>query len=285
MKRTKTFVGAFVFGTLAVSACASAATSFTEKKSLTLAGARQAIDAAAAFARQHNAAGVIAVVDEGGNLVAVERLDGTFAAGAQVSIGKARTAALFKKPTKFFEDVVAKGRTSMVALNNFTPLQGGVPLTIEGQIVGAIGVSGANSARQDEEIALAGAAALHPKPAAVTFFERSQVEAAFAKGDILFNSNAPYMVHASRREKPGLAEIHTKDADIIYVLEGTATFLTGGEVLDQKVIAPDEIRGARITGAESRQLKKGDVMIVPAGIPHQFQEVSNPFLYYVVKAR
>lgn len=66
------------------------------------------------------AAGVIAVVDAGGNLMAVERLDGTFAAGANVAIGKARTAALFQKPTKFFEDVIAKGRTSMVALSDFT---------------------------------------------------------------------------------------------------------------------------------------------------------------------
>ena len=77
---------------------------------------------------QNHAGGVIAVVDDGGNLMALERVDGTFAAGANISIGKARTAALFQKPTAFFEDIIAKGRTAMVALNDFTPLQGGVPI-------------------------------------------------------------------------------------------------------------------------------------------------------------
>jgi glc operon protein GlcG len=100
------------------------------------------------------------VVDEGGNLVAVERLDNTFAAGANISIGKARTAALFKRPTKFFEDVINKGRTAMATLPDFTPLQGGIPIIVDGQVVGAVGVSGAASAQQDEELAIAGANAL-----------------------------------------------------------------------------------------------------------------------------
>jgi glc operon protein GlcG len=131
----------------------------TAKKTLTLEGARKAIAAAVAEARKAGATGVVAVVDDGGNLMALERIDGTFAAGANISIGKARTAALFKKPTRFFEDVIGKGRTAMVAVD-FTPLQGGVPIVVDGQVVGAIGVSGASSAAQDEELALAGAAAL-----------------------------------------------------------------------------------------------------------------------------
>src|SRR5689334_23965898 len=107
----------------------------TEKKSLTIDGAKKVIAAAVAYAKKVNApGGVIAVVDEGGNLMALERLDGTFAAGANISIGKARTAVLFKKPTKFFEDVVKSGRVSMVALNDFTPLQGGVPIILDSQI-------------------------------------------------------------------------------------------------------------------------------------------------------
>src|ERR1043166_3733873 len=90
----------------------------TEKKSLTIEGAKRGIAAAVAYAKKNNApGGVIAVVDEGGNLMALERLDGTFAAGANISIGKARTAMLFQKPTKFFEEVVNKGRTAMVALD------------------------------------------------------------------------------------------------------------------------------------------------------------------------
>jgi glc operon protein GlcG len=134
-----------------------------EKKALTLDGARQVIAAAVAYAKKNNApGGVIAVVDDGGNLMALERLDGTFAAGANISIGKARTAALFKRPTKNFEDIIKDGRTALVALPDayFTPLQGGVPIMIDGQIVGGVGVSGAASAQQDEELAMAGANAL-----------------------------------------------------------------------------------------------------------------------------
>src|SRR5438874_630405 len=78
----------------------------TDKKSLTISGARTAIGAAVAEAKTRNTTGVIAVVDDGGNLMAVERIDGTFSAGANISIGKARTAALFKRPTKTFEDII-----------------------------------------------------------------------------------------------------------------------------------------------------------------------------------
>ena len=132
-----------------------------ERKALTLEGAKKVIAAAVAEAKSKNApGGAIAVVDEGGNLIAVERLDNTFAAGANISIGKARTAVLFKKPTKFFEDTINKGRTAMTTLNDFTPLQGGIPIMVDGQIVGAVGVSGAASAQQDEELAIAGANAL-----------------------------------------------------------------------------------------------------------------------------
>ena len=132
-----------------------------QKKGLTLEGAKKVIAAAVAEAKSNNApGGAIAVVDEGGNLIAVERLDNTFAAGANISIGKARTAVLFKRPTKFFEDVINKGRTAMATLNDFTPLQGGIPIIVDGQIIGAVGVSGASSAQQDEELAIAGANAL-----------------------------------------------------------------------------------------------------------------------------
>ena len=82
-------------------------------------------------------------------------MDGTFAAGAKISVGKARTAALFKPPTRAFEDIIKNGRTALVALEDFTPLQGGVPVVIGGQVVGAVGVSGAASAQRDEEVALA----------------------------------------------------------------------------------------------------------------------------------
>ncbi|HEX9788584.1 MAG TPA: heme-binding protein, partial [Candidatus Binatia bacterium] len=235
--------------------------------------------------------GAIAVVDEGGNLVAVEQLDNTFAAGANISIGKARTAALFKRPTKAFEDIINTGRTAMTTLNDFTPLQGGVPILVDGQIVGAVGVSGAASAQQDEEIALAGArvfaaAAGSMKRAApkVSHFPAGQVKKAFEKGMPLIEIGN-YKVHASHRDGPGLAEVHSHDTDIIYMLEGNATLVTGGAVADGKPIEPEEIRGKEIRGGEARRISKGDVIVIPQGTPHWFKEVTGPINYYVVKVR
>ncbi len=265
-----------------------------EKKTLTLEGARQVVATAIGEARRLNAPGAaIAVVDDGGNLVALERLDGTFAAGANISIGKARTAAIFKRPTKAFEDIIKNGRTAMVALSDFTPLQGGVPLMVGEEVVGAIGVSGAASAQQDEEIAQAGAAAAKtmkpgiagtPLSRKVTFIDSQMVAAGFEKGKVLVNTGN-YMVHASHREMDGLAEIHTLDTDLIYMLEGSATFVTGGTVPDAKVIEPNELRGSKIVGGESRRIVKGDVIVVPAGVPHLFADVQGPLNYYVVKVR
>jgi uncharacterized protein GlcG (DUF336 family)/quercetin dioxygenase-like cupin family protein len=242
--------------------------------------------AATNYIKKNNTTGVIAIVDDGGNLISLERADNTFPAGANISIGKARTAALFKRPTKVFEEIIKQGRTPMIALNDFTPLQGGVPILVDGRIVGAIGVSGAASADQDEEIAQVGANALSTSAAIeapalpVTYFDKAAVMAAFAKGAVLFDGAGKrnYMIHASRREKPGMAEIHTQDTDLIYVTEGTCTFVTGGTIVDGKNIASDEIRGSAIRSGEARKLTRGDVIIVPAGVPHWFT-------YYVVKVR
>ena len=257
---------------------------WTEKKTLTIDGAKRVIAGAVAEAKKRNTTGVIAVVDDGGNLMVVERIDGTFAAGALISIGKARTSALFRKPTKVFEDVINKGRTAMTTVD-FTPLQGGVPILVDGVIVGAVGVSGASSAQEDEELAMAGAAALIVTPA-VSYFEAPAVREAFSKGAVLYDgAGGNYMVHASRRDGAGQAEVHAKDADIIYVLDGTATFVTGGTVLEPKPTAVDEVRGKEIQGGQTRQLKKGDVVIVPAGTPHWFEKVPAAFTYYVVKVR
>jgi len=290
------------FTTLAllISALGSVASAqATEKKSLTIEGAKKVIAAAVAYAKKNNApGGVIAVVDEGGNLMALERLDGTFSAGANISIGKARTSVLFKRPTKAFEDIIRNGRTAMVALSDsyFTPLQGGIPITVEGQIVGGVGVSGAMSAQQDEELAIAGAAAVsgdgkmadamqQSKPT-VLFFDQSQVSESFSKGAVLLDgTNRNYMVNTSRRDSAGLAEIHTLDTDIIYVVDGTATIVTGGTAVEPKEIAPNETRGSRIDGGDTQRLAKGDVIIVPNGVPHWFKEVNGAFLYYTIKVR
>ena len=268
-----------------------------EKKSLTLEGAKHVIASAVAYAKKNNApGGVIAVVDDGGNLMALERLDGTFAAGANISIGKARTAVLFKRPTKTFEEIIKNGRTAMVALPDsfFTPLQGGIPIIVDNQIVGGVGVSGAASAQQDEELAIAGANAFadmktsdmqHPV-SPVLFFNSSQVTTSFSNGGILLDGmNRNYMVHTSKREKPGQAEIHTLDTDLIYVIQGTATFVTGGTAFDAKTTAPNELRGVRIEGGDTRQLTKGDVIVVPNNTPHWFKEVDGTLLYYTIKVR
>ncbi len=281
---------------LAISSTAFAQTA--EKKSLTLDGAERVIAAAKTEAAKVKApGGVIAVVDAGGNLMALERLDGTFAAGANISIGKARTAVLFQKPTKVFEDIINKGRTAMAALPDsfFTPLQGGIPVVLDGQIIGGVGVSGASSAAQDEELAIAGAEAAKTFGAdpvmattlPVSYFPKAEVDEGFSKGAVLFDGNGGrnYMVHSSRREGPGMVEVHTKDTDILYVLKGSATIITGGTMVDGKPIAADEIRGRVINGGETRKLVPGDAMIIPNGVPHWFKEVQAPFLYYVVKVR
>jgi uncharacterized protein GlcG (DUF336 family) len=138
----------------------------TTQHTLTMEGAKKVAEAAVAYAKSNGANPSIAIVDAGGHLLHFVRMDGSFVAGANVSIGKARTSATFKKPTKEFEDIVNKGRFTMTALPDFTPLQGGIPIVHEGQVVGAIGVSGAKSAAQDEEVAKAGAEALTAKKVA-----------------------------------------------------------------------------------------------------------------------
>src|SRR5882724_9285009 len=111
----------------------------------------------------------------------------------------------------------------------------------------------------------------------VSYFRAADVDAAFAKGAVLYaKPGTNFMVHASRREAPGHAEVHVKDADVIHVLDGTATFVTGGTAVDPREVEPDEIRGREIRGGETRTLAKGDVVIVPAGTPHWFKAVNAP---------
>jgi len=139
-----------------------------EQKVLTLSGARTVADAAAAEARKHNAGGAIAVVDGGGNLLFLQRLDNTFPAAAAVAIEKARTAATFRRPTRDFENAIKNGRASLLGVSVMTPLQGGVPIMADGQVLGAIGVSGATSAQEDDDIATAASTALNAAASAAT---------------------------------------------------------------------------------------------------------------------
>jgi glc operon protein GlcG len=143
---------------LLVSAASLAQAQLVDKKALTLEGAKRIAAVAEAKANADGARVVIAVVDEGGNLLLLERLDDTQVASVNVGIDKARTAAIYRRPSKVFEDQVKNGRVSALALHGAVALQGGVPILVNGQVVGAIGVSG-ETPQQDEDIALAGAAA------------------------------------------------------------------------------------------------------------------------------
>jgi len=288
MHKLNQIAGGLVSAALAVPVLAADTATHPD---LTREGAHRAVAAALDYARAHTApGGAIAVVDSGGHVILVERLDGTFAAGADISIGKARTAVMFKRPTRGIEETINKGRDAMIpvsAVTWFTPLQGGIPITVDGQIVGGIGVSGAASAQQDEEIAVAGANALQAQP--VSHGEQRaarDVQAAFATGKTgaTLIEDPAFRVAASRRDGAGEAELHATDTDIFYVLEGHATVIVGGEIVDAREIAPHEIRGSAIRGGETRELAAGDVLTIPRGVPRWFKAVRAPFRYYVVKS-
>ena len=130
-----------------------------EKAGLTLSTARKIVAAAEAEALKHAWPVVIAVVDDGGNLICLQRLDNAQFGSVEIAIGKARAAAAFKRPTKAWEELLASGQHRVLGLPGVLPSEGGVPLTWKGQIVGAVGVSGVKSS-EDGQIARAGAASL-----------------------------------------------------------------------------------------------------------------------------
>ena len=126
------------------------------------------------------------------------------------------------------------------------------------------------------------AAAADDTSSGVIQIDNEKMAATFAKGGMVLQTNN-YKVMAGRRVAPGEVEIHDKDTDVIYVTEGSATFVTGGNAADQHTISPGEIRAPKIAGGEEHHLKKGDVIVIPNGVPHQFTAVDGTFLYFVVK--
>jgi glc operon protein GlcG len=120
--------------------------------------------------------------------------------------------------------------------------------------------------------------------AAVRYLPSDEVKAAFARGVPLIEVG-DYKIHASRREGLGQAEVHTRDTDIVHILQGSATLVTGGSPVGVKETGPEELRGTAIEGGETRRLSPGDVVVIPNGTPHWFKEVRGPLLYYVVKVR
>jgi len=116
----------------------------------------------------------------------------------------------------------------------------------------------------------------------VTFIDHDKVAAALAKGGPLHTAS-DLIVQGGHRVGPGQVEVHDKETDVLYILDGTATFITGGTMIGGKNTRPGQMLGTDIQGGETHHLVKGDVMVVPAGIPHWFKEVPGPLSYYVVK--
>ena len=264
---------------------AAAAVSTSEMPALTFEGAQAVADAAASVASSRGVNPVIAVVDAGGALVYLWRPDAAQVASAEVSVDKARTAAIYRRPSKDFEEQASNGRPSALHLARAVPLQGGMPILHDGHVIGGIGVSGASSADEDQELAELGAQALGALGSGnghATFFSGDTLREKFATGGLLLDTPR-YKLDAGRRAAAGEVEFHDRVVDVMHVVEGRATVVTGGVMIDPREIAPGELRARAVEGGEAHELHEGDVLQIPNGVPHQFTDVSDPFLYLVVK--
>jgi glc operon protein GlcG len=270
---------------------ASADFSVAEVPALTYEGARVAAEAAGAEAARRRVAPVISAVDAGGALMYLVRPDSAQVASVAVTADKARTAAIYRRPSKDFEDQASGGRPSALHLARAVPLQGGVPIEYNGEILGAIGVSGATDADEDRELAEIGARAISAAVAGArrdgsqngaAFFPSSDVEEKFRSGGLLLDTDR-YKIDAGRRDEPGEVEYHEHAVDVMHVVRGDATVVTGGEMIEPREVAPGELRAAAVEGGQAHELHAGDVLAIPNGVPHQFAQVSDPFLYFVVK--
>ena len=151
-----------LFAVLSLASAASTAQQLPTRKTLTLDVARRIAAAAETEAKRNNWAVSVAVVDDAGHLMLFHRLDGAKLVATDIAIRKARTAVYFQGPTKSLEEEVAGGRTALLPIDGFMPLEGGIPLMVDGVLVGAVGVSGVTGS-QDAQCAQAGASALTPK--------------------------------------------------------------------------------------------------------------------------
>ena len=251
---------------------AGAAASFSSANvhALTYAGAKFVAEVAAREAVRRTVSPVVAVVDASGELMYLWRPDGAQVASVGVATDKARTAAIYRRPSKDFEDQASGGRPSALHLAGAVPLQGGMPLLHDGEVVGAVGVSGASSAAEDQELSALGARAIESSchgtwPA--IHLSAADVDIAFANGGLLVDAFR-YQVEAAHRTGPGEVERHDTVTDIMRVAAGTATLVTRS-------------CGATLT----HELATGDVVVIPEGIAHEFTAVSEPFRYFVVKVQ
>jgi glc operon protein GlcG len=137
----------------------SAQAQLVDRKALTLAEARKAVAAAAEEARKNKWNVVIVVVDDAGFLLTLDRLDNAQRASIDIAIGKARSASLFMRPSAALEDAINKGRNALLSVEGYAFMQGGLPIVVNGAVIGAVGVSGVQSS-QDEQVARAGVEAI-----------------------------------------------------------------------------------------------------------------------------
>jgi uncharacterized protein GlcG (DUF336 family)/mannose-6-phosphate isomerase-like protein (cupin superfamily) len=261
--------------------------STTEVPALTQAGAKLAAESVGAAAAERGVAPVVSAVDAGGALMYLHRPDAAQVASVEVTTDKARTAAIYRRESKDFEDQASGGRPSALHLARSVPLQGGVPIVHEGEVIGAIGVSGASSADEDRELAVIGAtaataAASDGSANGAAYFPSEAVKQRFEQGGLLLDTRG-YKIDAGRRDAPGEVEYHENVVDVMRVVEGKATVITGGELVEPREVGAGELRAESIEGGTEHQLSEGDVLAVPSGVPHQFVSVSDPFLYFVVK--
>jgi uncharacterized protein GlcG (DUF336 family) len=270
---------------------AAAAFSVGEVPALTYAGARLAAEEIGAEAARRGVAPVVSAVDAGGELMYLVRPDAAQVASVQVTTDKARTAAVYRRPSKDFEEQAASGRPSALHLARAVPLQGGMPIAVDGEVIGAVGVSGATSADEDQELATIGVHAIEAAIAGApdgasgngaAFFDRQTLLERFRTGGLLLDEGA-YKLDAGRRVAPGEVEYHEHVVDVMHVVQGRATVVTGGAMVQPHEVGPGEVRAPAVEGGTPHELREGDVLAIPRGTPHQFTEVSDPFLYFVVK--
>ncbi|HVH86120.1 MAG TPA: cupin domain-containing protein [Terriglobales bacterium] len=119
---------------------------------------------------------------------------------------------------------------------------------------------------------------------AVKYIPKDDVMASFAKGATLV-TEGNYKVMTARRTESGNVEVHRSYADVFYIVQGSTNIVTGGKVIGEKDANPDEPRGDSIEGGETRKLSAGDVLVIPAGIPHWMKDVEGTLLYFVVKVK
>jgi glc operon protein GlcG len=153
LKNWKASLLGFMFAFIAFSAQAQ----LLDRKAMTLAEARKAVAAGVEEARKNGWPVVVVVVDDAGSVLSLDRMDNAQRPSVEIAIGKARTAALFRRPSGALEEAIAKGRTALLSAQGHVFMQGGVPIVINGETIGAVGVSGVQ-AFQDEQVAKAGAA-------------------------------------------------------------------------------------------------------------------------------